>query len=178
MRHDPASGAIIIMLRSLKMYGLAQAVADLMEQGAPAFEAAVPILSQLLKAELAEREVRSIAYHMKAARFPAYKDISGFDFASSEINEATLRQLHKCEFMDGAQNVVLIGGPGTGKTHAATALGVQAVEHHRRKVRFFSTIELVNALEQEKAKGKTGQLAEGLTKLDLVILDELGYLPF
>ena len=178
MRHDPASGAIIIMLRSLKMYGLAQAVTDLMEQGAPAFEAAVPILSQLLKAELAEREVRSIAYHMKAARFPAYKDLSGFDFAASEINEATLRQLHKCEFMDGAQNIVLIGGPGTGKTHAATALGVQAVEHHRRKVRFFSTIELVNALEQEKAKGKAGQLAEGLTKLDLVILDELGYLPF
>jgi len=178
MRHDPASGAIIIMLRSLKMYGLAQAATDLMEQGAPAFEAVVPILSQLLKAELAEREVRSIAYHMKAARFPAYKDLSGFDFAASEINEATLRQLHKCEFMDGAQNVVLIGGPGTGKTHAATALGVQAVEHHRRKVRFFSTIELVNALEQEKAKGKTGQLAEGLTKLDLVILDELGYLPF
>lgn len=178
MRHDPASGAIIIMLRSLKMYGLAQAVTDLMEQGAPAFEAAVPILSQLLKAELAEREVRSIVYHLKAARFPAYKDLSGFDFAASEINEATLRQLHKCEFMDGAQNVVLIGGPGTGKTHAATALGVQAVEHHRRKVRFFSTIELVNALEQEKAKGKTGQLAEGLTKLDLVILDELGYLPF
>ena len=178
MRHDPASGAIIIMLRSLKMYGLAQAVTDLMEQGAPAFEAVVPVLSQLLKAELAEREVRSIAYHMKAARLPAYKDLSGFDFAASEINEATLRQLHKCEFMDGAQNVVLIGGPGTGKTHAATALAVQAVEHHRRKIRFFSTIELVNALEQEKAKGKTGQLAEGLTKLDLVILDELGYLPF
>ncbi len=60
MRHDPASGAIIIMLRSLKMYGMAQAVTDLMEQGAPAFEAAVPMLAQLLKAELAEREVRSI----------------------------------------------------------------------------------------------------------------------
>ena len=178
MRHDPASGAVIIMLRSLKMYGMAQAVTDLMEQGAPAFDAAVPILSQLLKAELAEREVRSIAYHMKAARFPAYKDLSGFDFAASEINEATMRQLHKCEFMDGAQNIVLIGGPGTGKTHAATALGVQAVEHYRRKVRFFSTIELVNALELEKAKGKAGHLAESLTKLDLVILDELGYLPF
>ena len=178
MRHDPASGAVIIMLRSLKMYGMAQAVTDLMEQGAPAFDAAVPILSQLLKAELAEREVRSIAYHMKAARFPAYKDLSGFDFAASEINEATIRQLHKCEFMDGAQNIVLIGGPGTGKTHAATALGVQAVEHYRRKVRFFSTIELVNALELEKAKGKAGHLAESLTKLDLVILDELGYLPF
>jgi DNA replication protein DnaC len=178
MRHDPAAGAIVIMLRSLKMYGMAQAVTDLIEQGAPAFEAAIPTLSQLLKAELAEREVRSIAYHMKSARFPAYKDLSGFDFATSEINEATVRTLHRCEFMESAQNVVLIGGPGTGKTHVATALGIQAIEHHRRKVRFFSTIELVNALEQEKAKGKAGQIAEGLTKLDLVILDELGYLPF
>ena len=178
MRHDPAAAAIVIMLRSLKMYGMAQAVEDLIEQGAPAFGAAIPILSQLLKAELAERDVRSIAYHMKAARFPAYKDLSGFDFAASEINEATVRTLYRCEFMDAAQNVVLIGGPGTGKTHVATALGVQAVEHHRRKVRFFSTIELVNALEQEKAKGKAGHIAESLTKLDLVILDELGYLPF
>ncbi len=160
MRHDPAAAAIVIMLRSLKMYGMAQAVEDLIEQGAPAFEAAIPILSQLLKAELAEREVRSIAYHMKAARFPAYKDLSSFDFAASEINEATVRTLHRCEFMDGAQNVVLIGGPGTGKTHVATALGIQAIEHHRRKIRFFSTIELVNALELEKAKGKAGQIAE------------------
>ena len=82
MRHDPASAAVVIMLRSLKMYGMAQAVEDLIEQGAPAFEAAIPILSQLLKAELAERKVRSIAYHMKAARFPAYKDLAGFDFAA------------------------------------------------------------------------------------------------
>jgi len=173
-----ASGAIIIMLRSLKVHGMAQAVTDLMEQGAPAFDAAVPMLAQLLKAEVAEREVRSIAYHMKAARFPAYKDLSGVDFAESEINEATVRQLHRGEFMGGTQNVVLIGGPGTGKTHVATAFGVQSVEHHRRKFRFFSTIELVNTLEQEKAKGKPRQLAESLTKLDLVILDELGYLPF
>jgi DNA replication protein DnaC len=75
-------------------------------------------------------------------------------------------------------NVVLIGGPGTGKTHVATALGVQAVEHHRKKVRFFSTIELVNVLEQEQAQGKAGQVAERLVRSDLVILDELGYLPF
>jgi hypothetical protein len=71
-----------------------------------------------------------------------------------------------------------VGGPGTGKTHVATALGVQAIEHHRRKVRFFSTIELVNALEQEKANGKAGQIAETLVRLDLLILDELESLPF
>jgi DNA replication protein DnaC len=178
MRHDPASAAIVVMLRGLKMFGMAQAVGELMEQGSPAFEAAVPILSQLLKAEMAEREVRSIAYQLKSARFPTYKDISGFDFAASEINEALVRQLYRCEFLDGAYNVVLVGGPGTGKTHVATALGVQAVEHHRKKARFFSTVELVNALEQEKAQGKAGQVAERLVHTDLVILDELGYLPF
>ena len=178
MRHDPASGAIVIMLRSLKMHGMAQAVAELTEQASPAFEAAIPILSQLLKAEMAEREVRSVAYQLKAARFPVYRDLAGFDFASSEINEALVRLLHRCEFMDDANNVVLVGGPGTGKTHIATALGVQAVEHHRKRVRFFSTVELVNTLEQEKAQGKTGQIANRLAHSDLVILDELGYLPF
>jgi DNA replication protein DnaC len=178
MRHDPASAAIVIMLRGLRMYGMAQAVSELMEQGSPAFEAAVPILSQLLKAETAEREVRSVAYQIKSARFPAYKDLAAFDFTTSEVNEALVRQLHRCEFMDDAHNAVLIGGPGTGKTHIATGLGVQAVEHRHKRVRFFSTVELVNALEQEKAKGKAGQIADRLVRLDLVILDELGYLPF
>ena len=69
MRHDPASAAVVIMLKSLKMHGMAQAVGDLTEQGSPAFEAAIPILSQLLKAETAEREVRSVAYQLKVARF-------------------------------------------------------------------------------------------------------------
>jgi len=178
MRHNPASGAIVIMLRSLKMHGMAQSVAELTEQGSPAFEAAIPILSQLLKAETAEREVRSTAYQLKAARFPAYRDLNGFDFASSEINEALVRQLHRCEFIDDANNIVLVGGPGTGKTHIATAIGVHAIEHHRKRVRFFSTVELVNALEQEKLQGRPGQIAHRLAYCDLVILDELGYLPF
>ena len=81
-------------------------------------------------------------------------------------------------FFDSTDNVVLIGGPGTGRAHIASALGIQAVEHHRKKVRFLSTVDLVNALEQEKAMNKAGQLAERLIRLDLVILDELGYLPF
>lgn len=178
MRHDPASGALVIMLRSLKMYGMAQAVDELTQQGSPAFEAAIPVLSQLLKAETTEREVRSMAYQLKAARFPVYRDLAGFDFASSEVNEALVRQLHRCEFISDADNVVLVGGPGTGKTHVSIALGVQAIERHKKRVRFFSTVELVNALEQEKAQGKAGQIAGRLVHSDLVILDELGYLPF
>src|ERR1700744_880142 len=127
MRHDPAVGALVIMLRSLKMRGMAQAVDELAQQGAPAFQAAVPMLSQLLKAETAEREVRSMAYQLKAARFPAYRDLASFDFSSSEINEALVRQLHLCAFIETADNLVLVGGPGTGKTHVATALGIQAI---------------------------------------------------
>ena len=169
---------LITQLKHLKLHGMASSWPELSAKARQHELAPDHWLGELLAAERAEREVKSLANQMKAARFPAYKDLSGFDFAASEINEATVRTLHRCEFMDGAQNIVLIGGPGTGKTHVATALGIQAIEHHRRKVRFFSTIELVNALEQEKAKGKAGQIAEGLTKLDLVILDELGYLPF
>ena len=130
------------------------------------------------KAEVAEREVRSINYQMKAARFPAYRDLAGFDFAQSSVDEALTRSLHRCEFLEDAQNVVFVGGPGTGKTHLATAIAVQGIQHHHYRVRFLSTIELVNQLEQEKQAGKAGRLANRLVHTDLVILDELGYLPF
>lgn len=178
MRNDPAVASIVIMLRELKMHGMAQAVAELAAQGAPAFDAAQPVLTQLLKAESAEREVRSIAYQLKLARFPAYRDLAGFDFAHSQVNESLVHQLHRGDFLANAQNVVLIGGPGTGKTHLATAIGVQAIEHQHRRVRFFSTVELVNLLEREKAKGLSGQLANRLMYAEMVVLDELGYLPF
>jgi len=148
------------------------------EQGAPAYQQAIPILETLLKAEMAEREVRSINYQMKAARFPVYRDLAGFDFAQSSVDEALVRSLHRCEFLEDAQNAVFVGGPGTGKTHLATAIAVQAIQHHHYRVRFLSTIELVNQLEQEKQAGKAGRLANRLMHTDLVILDELGYLPF
>ena len=169
---------MITTLKSLKLFGMAQAIAELAAQASPAFQGAQSILDSLLKAELGERDVRSVAYQMKVTRFPAYRDLTGFDFAQSTVNEALVRQLYRCEFLDQTHNVVLVGGPGTGKSHLATALGVQAIEHHRRRVRFFSTIELVNALELEKAAGKQGQMAHRLVHADLVILDELGYLPF
>ncbi len=166
------------MFRILKLRGMAQAVADLAEQNSPAFQAALPILSDLVKAEVAEREVRSLAYQMKVAKFPAYRDLNGFDFGASEVNEPLIRRLHSCNFMESWQNIVFLGGPGTGKTHLASAIGIQAIERHNARVRFFSTIELVNLLEQEKQQGRTGNLASRLKHTDLVVLDELGYLPF
>ncbi len=170
--------AMITTLKSLKLFGMADTVADLAAQSAPAYQQAVPVLQTLLKAAVAERDVRSIHYQMKAARFPAYRNLAGFDFTQSAADEALVRSLHRCEFLEDAQNIVFVGGPGTGKTHLATAMAVQAIQHHRYRVRFFSTIELVNTLEQEKQAGTPGRLAHRLMHTDLVILDELGYLPF
>lgn len=170
--------ALMTTMKSLKLHGMAQAVADLAAQQGPAFKQAERILSDLIKAEVAEREVRSIQYQLKSARFPAYRDLAGFKFEESAVDVALVKSLHRCDFIEQAHNVVLIGGPGTGKTHLATAIGVQAIMHHHLRVRFFSTIELVNLLETEKAAGKPGQLANRLVYADLVILDELGYLPF
>jgi DNA replication protein DnaC len=81
-------------------------------------------------------------------------------------------------FTDAAQNLILVGGTDTDKTHLATVLGISGIQHHNKRVRFFSTVELVNYLEQEKAAGKQGRLALSLMQMDLIILDELGYLPF
>jgi len=174
MQHE----AMQHMFKSLKLRGMAQALEDLAGQDSPAYQAALPVLAGLLKAETAEREVRSLAYQMKVAKFPAYRDLNGFDFGCSEVDESLVRQLHRGDFMEAAHNVVLVGGPGTGKTHLATALGTQAIEQHNCRVRYFSTVELVNMLEQEKQQGKAGHLAMRLLYTDLVILDELGYLPF
>jgi len=169
---------MITTLKTLKLHGMADALANLSAQASPAYQQAMPVLEILLKAESSERDVRSINYQMTAAKFPAYRDLAGFDFRQSPVDEALVRSLHRCQFLEDTQNVVLVGGPGTGKTHLATAIGVQAIQHHRLRVRFLSTIELVNALEQEKANGQQGRIANRLIHADLVILDELGYLPF
>ena len=170
--------AMITTLKGMKLHGMADAVNTLSAQSSPAYQQALPVLEILLKAEASEREVRSINYQMTVAKFPAYRDLTGFDFSQSPVDEALVKSLHRCQFLEDAQNIVLVGGPGTGKTHLATAIGVQAIQHHRQRVRFLSTIELVNLLEQEKQAGQPGRMANRLIHTDLVILDELGYLPF
>ena len=147
-------------------------VAELLGNGGPGVESAEWIVRHLLEAEKTDRALRSVRYQMHAARFPLHRDLAGFEFEQSKVDRRQIEAFATLAFTEKAENIVLIGGTGTGKTHLATALGVEAVGRHGKRVRFYSTVELVNALEQEKAAGKAGRLANQLLGLDLVILDE------
>jgi DNA replication protein DnaC len=170
---------VIADLKALKLHGMASCYQELVNQGGSAsMESSRWLIEHLLEGEQTDRALRSISYQMHSARFPVHRDLAGFDFSQSKVDRALISQLADLAFTDTAQNVVLVGGTGTGKTHLATALGVAGITQHGKRVRFYSTVELVNALELEKAAGKAGKLAYSLTRKDLVILDELGYLPF
>ncbi|EAB9389791.1 ATP-binding protein, partial [Salmonella enterica subsp. enterica serovar Kentucky] len=88
------------ILKSLKLFGMAHAIEELGNQNSPAFNQALPMLDSLIKAEVAEREVRSVNYQLRVAKFPVYRDLVGFDFSQSLVNEATVKQLHRCDFME------------------------------------------------------------------------------
>lgn len=170
---------VVTEFKALKLYGMAGAWSDLAGNGNQAMlDTSHGLIEHLLDAESTDRAIRSIRYQMHAAKFPVHRDLAGFDFSATAIDRGLIEQLAACAFTETAQNVVLVGGTGTGKTHLATALGVAGVSQHGKRVRFYSTVDLVNALEQEKAAGKSGRLAYSLMQMDLVILDELGYLPF
>jgi len=166
-------------LKALRLYGMVNAWEEIVAQGKQtAVESSRWLIEHLLEAEQTDRVMRSISYQMHAAKFPMHRDLAGFDFEQSKVDRNLIMELADLSFTEGAHNVVFIGGTGTGKTHLATALGVSGITQHSKRVRFYSTVDLVNLLEQEKASGKAGRLAFALMRVDLVILDELGYLPF
>jgi len=169
---------IMSQFKALKLQGMAECYAEIQAQDPAAVAETTGLLSQLLVAEAEDRSIRTIRYQMSSAKFPIHRDLLGFDFDQSKVDQQLVNNLATMKFTDAAQNLVLVGGTGTGKTHLATALGVSGIQQHSKRVRFYSTVELVNSLEQEKAAGKQGRLALSLMQMDLVILDELGYLPF
>jgi DNA replication protein DnaC len=165
-------------LKGLRLHGMASAWTDLITQGTSSTESSRWLIEHLLQAENTDRAMRSVSHQMSAAKFPVHRDLAGFDFESSKVDQHLIKQLATMEFTDTAQNAVFIGGPGTGKTHLATAIAVSGIASQGRRVRFYSTVDLVNMLEREKNDGKAGRIAQSLIRMDLVILDELGYLPF
>ena len=168
---------MIEAMRSLGLKGMAGAFDEAVTTGLQRKRTTHEILADLLRAEAAHRHAASIRYRMTAAKLPVIKDIDAFVFEGTPINEGLVRSLHAGSFVPGRRNIVLIGGTGTGKTHLATAITAGVVRAGARG-RYFNTVDLVTRLEEEARIGKAGAIAAQLGRLDLVVLDELGYLPF
>lgn len=135
-------------------------------------------LLRLCERELLERQQRATERRIKAAKFPTLKTIESFRFDEQpSINEALVRELLTGEFIDRRENVLLIGNSGTGKTHLATALALAAC-HDGRKVRFFGVTSLVTHLLEAREDRRLERLLKQLGRQALLILDELGYVPF
>ena len=162
---------------TLGLYGMKVTLDEILAAGIKSRATPEKIICDLLEAEMAERKVRSIRYRMGLARFPVDKDLDRFDFTASPVNEMQIRNLNEGRFLADHTNIIMVGGTGTGKTHLATSIAKQCIRNGR-KARFFNVLDLVNQLEQEKLDNRGGKLAEHLARHDLVILDELGYLPF
>lgn len=164
------------VLAQLKLNAMLESWDDIVIDGIRRKRATLDILGRLLTVEQAARHARSIQYRINQARFPQSKSLSDFDFNQSPLHQPAIELLIDGEYIRTKRNVVLVGGPGTGKTHIAIALGIQAATMGY-KVRFWNTLELVNRLEQDKDNAQL-KLTAQQNRHDLVILDELGYLPF
>jgi DNA replication protein DnaC len=162
---------------TLGLYGMKATFDEILASGIKSRATPDKILCDLLEAELAERQVRSTRYRMSLAKFPVDKDLDRFDFTVSPVNEMQVRHLYDGTFLADNTNIIMVGGTGTGKTHLGIAIARQSIRNGR-KARFFNVLDLVNQLEQEKLDNRGGRLAEHMTRHDLVVLDELGYLPF
>jgi DNA replication protein DnaC len=168
---------ILDLMGSLKLYGMRAAFDEVMSHAVKRQHEPPRVVGDLLKAEIAEKQARSIKYQLTSAKLPLAKDLPDFQFDGTPINEALVKDLVGGGFLAQQRNLVLIGGTGTGKTHLAIAIARACIRGGARG-RFYNVVDLVNRLETEARTGRQGRLADYLTRMDFIILDELGYLPF
>jgi DNA replication protein DnaC len=168
---------ILEMMGKLQLVGMRAAFDEVLATGLKRKHAVQDILAELLKAEIAEKQARSIKYQLTIARLPLAKELAEFDFHGTPINESLVRELATGAFLDQQRNLVLVGGTGTGKSHLCVAIARACIRAGRRG-RFYNVVDLVNQLEAEARSGRPGRIADQLVARDFVVLDELGYLPF
>src|SRR5215831_311578 len=168
---------VLDMMSGLKLYGMKAAYDETLAAALKRKHEPQRFVGDLLKAEISEKQARSIKYQLTVAKLPLAKDVDDFAFKNTPINEALVRDLAAGAFLAQQRNIVLVGGTGTGKTHLAIAIARSCIRSCARG-RFFNVVDLVNRLETETRNGRQGRLAEHLTRMDFIVLDELGYLPF
>ena len=165
------------LMGELKLYGMKDAFDEIMATAVKRQHEPQRIIGDLLNAEINEKQARSIKYQLTIAKLPLAKDLDDFEFEGTPINETLVNDLAGGGFVAQQRNVVLVGGTGTGKTHLAIAIARSCIRSGARG-RFYNVVDLVNRLETESRNGRQGRLADQLTRMDFIILDELGYLPF
>jgi DNA replication protein DnaC len=168
---------ILTAMSELKLYGMRAAFDEIITTAVKREHEPQRIVGDLLTAEITEKQARSIRYQISIAKLPLAKDIDDFTFDDTPINETLVRDLVGGNFLAHQRNVVLVGGTGTGKTHLAIAIARACIRDGARG-RFFNVVDLVNKLEAEGRSGRQGRIAEQLCRMEFIVLDELGYLPF
>ena len=168
---------ILGAMGELKLYGMKAAFDEIIATAIKRQHEPQRIVGDLLSAEISEKQARSIKYQITIAKLPLAKDIDDFAFDDAPVNEALVHDLASGDFLAHQRNVVLVGGTGTGKTHLAIAIARACIRGGARG-RFFNVVDLVNKLEAEARAGRQGRMADYLSRMDLIVLDELGYLPF
>jgi len=165
------------LMGELKLYGMKTAFDEIMATAVKRQHEPQRIIGDLLNAEISEKQARSIKYQLTIAKLPLAKDLDNFQFEGTPINKTLVNDLAGGEFIAQQRNAVLVGGTGSGKSHLAIAIARSCIRSGARG-RFYNVVDLVNRLEIETRNGRQGRLADHLTRLDFIILDELGYLPF
>jgi DNA replication protein DnaC len=165
------------LMGELKLYGMKAAFDEIMATAVKRQHEPQRIVGDLLNAEISEKQARSIKYQLTIAKLPLAKDLDDFQFQNTPINETLVHDLAGGGFIAQQRNAVLVGGTGTGKTHLAIAIARSCIRSGARG-RFYNVVDLVNRLETETRNARQGRLADQLTRMDFIILDELGYLPF
>jgi hypothetical protein len=159
---------ILELMSTLKLYGMRAAYDEVMATGIKRRHEPPRIVGDLLSAEIAEKQARSIKYQLTIAKLPLAKDIDDFDFTGTPVNKALIRDLASGAFLTEQRNAVLIGGTGTGKSHLAIAIARACIRGGARG-RFYTVVDLVNRLESEARASRQGRLAEYLTRMDFII---------
>jgi DNA replication protein DnaC len=168
---------ILATMGELRLYGMKAAFDEIVTTAVKRQHEPQRVVGDLLTAEIADKQARSIKYQIAIAKLPLAKDLEDFVFDDTPINQTLVRDLASGDFLAHQRNVVLVGGTGTGKTHLAIAIARACIRNGARG-RFFNVVDLVNKLEAEARSGRQGRIADILSRKNFVVLDELGYLPF